>query len=125
MSKKTQTRLDIIYKAIGDGLSQKDAAILAGIDESTLYIWKKDDQSFSSQIEQKEIEYKQRHIENIKKASDKNWQASAWWLERKHKKEFAQKIENENDLNITIKTTNYGDNNSPQLPASEVPRELI
>lgn len=125
MSKKTPERLEIIYKCISDGLSQKDAAVMAGISEDTFSLWKRDDSDFSENIMKKEIQHKQRHIENIKKASDKSWQASAWWLERKHKKEFAQKIENENDLNITIKTTNYGDNNPPQLPAPKVSGELI
>lgn len=89
--KATPKTLSIVLDAIAQGLTQRDASALAGISEDTLSLWKRQDSDFSEQIRQKEIECKLGHIKNIKEASKKSWQASAWWLERKYKDEFALK----------------------------------
>lgn len=109
--KATQKTIKIILDAIAEGLTQRESAVLAGISEDTLSLWKKKDSDFSEQIRQKQIECKLGHIRNIKKASDKSWQASAWWLERKYKDEFSLKTkvdlevnENLNQLSERIKT---------------------
>lgn len=93
--KATPTTIKIILDAIADGLTQRDASTLAGISEDTLCLWKRDNSDFSEQIRQKEIECKRKHIKNIERASEKSWQASAWWLERKYKAEFSQRIESQ------------------------------
>jgi len=87
--KATEKTLRIIFGAIRDGLTQRDAATLAGISEDTLSLWKRDSE-FSEQIRQKEIECKRRHIRNIQNAGERSWQASAWWLERKYRTEFGK-----------------------------------
>ncbi len=89
-NKATVQTLEKILSAISQGLTQRDAATLAGISEDTLSLWKRDS-DFSEQIRQKEIEYKLSHIENITVASKKSWQASAWILERKFKDEYSLK----------------------------------
>ncbi|HEY0908428.1 MAG TPA: hypothetical protein VGE35_03720 [Candidatus Paceibacterota bacterium] len=89
--KATPDTIKIILDAIAEGLTQRDASVLAGISEDTLSLWKRQNSEFSEQIRQKEIECKRKHIRNIEKASEKSWQASAWWLERKYKDEFALK----------------------------------
>ena len=83
-NKATAKTIDLILSFIAEGLTQREASILAGISEDTFSLWKKDS-DFSEQIRQKQIECKLGHIRNIKKASEKSWQASAWWLERKQK----------------------------------------
>lgn len=93
--KATPNTIKIILDAIADGLTQRDASILAGISEDTLSLWKRENSDFSEQIRQKEIECKRKHIKNIERASEKSWQASAWWLERKYKTEFSQRIESQ------------------------------
>lgn len=101
-SKATQKTIETILSAIGEGLSQREASILAGISEDTLSLWKKDS-DFSEQIRQKQIECKLAHIRNIKKASEKSWQASAWWLERKYKDEFSLKTKMDVEVNEGLK----------------------
>ena len=96
--KATQKTINIILDAISEGLTQRESAILAGISEDTLSLWKKDS-DFSEQIRQKQIECKLGHIRNIKKASEKSWHASAWWLERKHKEEFSLKTKMDLEVN--------------------------
>lgn len=95
-NKATAKTIDVILNAISEGLSQREASALAGISEDTLSLWKKDSE-FSEQIRQKQIENKLRHIKIINKASERHWQASAWWLERKYKEEFS--LKNKLDIN--------------------------
>lgn len=100
-NKATQKTIEIILNAIAEGLTQRESAILAGISEDTLSLWKKDS-DFSEQIRQKQIECKLGHIRNIKKASEKSWHASAWWLERKHKEEFSLKTKMDLEVNESL-----------------------
>lgn len=101
-TKATPKTIEIILTAIADGLTQREASILAGISEDTLSLWKKKDSDFSEQIRQKEIECKLYHIKNIKKASEKSWTASAWWLERKYKDEFSRNSKLDLQVNETL-----------------------
>lgn len=101
-TKATQKTIKIILDAISEGLTQRESAVLAGISEDTLSLWKKKDSDFSEQIRQKQIECKLGHIRNIKKASEKSWQASAWWLERKHKEEFSLKTKLDLEVNESL-----------------------
>ena len=87
--KMTPERVQIILEAIGNGMTQRDASLLACISEDTLCLWKRNNSEFSEQMGQKLIEYKQKLMKNIEKASDKDWRASAWLLERKFKKDFS------------------------------------
>lgn len=100
--KATPKTINIILTAIGEGLTQREASILACISEDTLSLWKRQDSDFSEQIRQKEIECKLAHIRNIKKASEKSWQASAWWLERKYKEEFSLKSKFDVQVNESL-----------------------
>ncbi len=100
-NKATQKTTKIIFEAIGQGLTQREAAVLAGISEDTLSLWKRDS-DFSEQIRQKQIENKLRHINVINEASKKYWTASAWWLERKYKEEFSLKTKLDVDTNIKL-----------------------
>lgn len=89
-TKATPKTISIILSAISEGLTQREASALAGISEDTLSLWKQDS-DFSEQIRQKQIENKLRHIKVINKASERDWKASAWLLERKYKEEFSLK----------------------------------
>ena len=80
-----------ICKYLRAGNTQRDSSKLAGISEETYYTWKKTHPEFSEVIEKAELECKARNIAIIQRADEKQWQASAWWLERKHNDEFALK----------------------------------
>jgi len=90
--KYTPAVVKIVLDAIAEGLSQKDASILAGIDQDTLSHWKKQYSEFADKLLQKEIEFKGQNIKLIQRAAkDGSWQAAAWLLERKYTEEFALK----------------------------------
>lgn len=105
-----------LCKYISNGLSQKDSCCLCDIDESTFYIWKKKAEGqtkglyfeFIQSLKKATARHKAWHISNIRKASEKNWTASAWILERKYFKEFGRKQALEHmgkdgeDINIKV-----------------------
>src|SRR2546421_10078481 len=80
-----------ICKAVREGSSQKDAAILAGIAEATFYEWKNTKPEFAKPLEKAELECKNRNIKIIQKAAITTWQAAAWLLERRYFSEYALK----------------------------------
>lgn len=106
-NKATQKTIDIILKAISEGLTQRDASKLAGISEDTLSLWKKDS-DFSEQMRQKEIEYKLSLIRTINKEATTNWKAGAWILEHKYRDEYATNTNNKIDLETTERLQELG-----------------
>jgi len=76
---------------------QKDAAILAGITETTFHEWIKDKRKpeFAKSIKRAQAIFKRNRIGRIKKAGKKGtWQADAWLLERLYRDEFSPRQEN-------------------------------
>ena len=78
-----------ICQYIEAGNSNKDAAALVGITETTFYEWVKKPE-FSKSIKKAELRCKARNIAIIQKAASTTWQAAAWWLERKYANEYAR-----------------------------------
>lgn len=86
-----------ISKAICDhvamGVSQRDAAALEDIRESTFYQWVKDHPEFSEALEKARLRCKARNIKIIQKAAITKWTAAAWHLERNYPQEFALRLQ--------------------------------
>lgn len=103
-----------ICKYIRGGNTARDACLLCDICEDTYYNWIKIHPDFAEAIKKAEQECKNRHIqtlqlvargefeEKLNKTTGKmevvwkyrpNWYASAWWLERKYKDEFGQRVD--------------------------------
>lgn len=87
-----------------------------GISEATYYSYinqgKEDEKNgkesifleFLKSIKKAEAEAEMRHIQNIlKTATEGNWTASAWYLERKHKNRWSLKQEIEHTGSQTIR----------------------
>ncbi len=83
--KLTPERSQVILEALENGMTQRDASMLAGISEDTLCLWKRTNSDFSEQMGQSVIKYKRKLMDIITKASEKDWKACAWLLERKYK----------------------------------------
>ena len=88
-----------LIKYIEAGNYQKTACEAVGISEETLNQWKKKPE-FSELIKKAEAKAIIRNLTIIQLAAKKNWQAAAWFLERKDYKEWGKKdliggIENE------------------------------
>lgn len=78
------------------GLSNRDAALLIGINEDTFYEWIKKPE-VSEKLKRAQAKFKEEHLKiiiaNSKKMGPNNWQSSGWLLERKFKDEFGQRQE--------------------------------
>lgn len=70
--------------ALKAGNTRTNAAKLAGIHYATLKRWCNLSAPFCAALEKAEAEAEQKYVRNITSAASKgNWQAAAWWLERR------------------------------------------
>lgn len=94
-----------IVKDIVAGNTFETAATRAGISYGTFALWMRKGRrrnpdkkhvKFFKAIKKAEADAIARNVAIIKRASIKTWTAAAWWLERRHYKDFGQKQTNEN-----------------------------
>ena len=95
MAKYNDKTVDEICKYLEDGMPQKDAARLSGIDESTFYDWMKDKPSFPSRVEASLSKYKEKLVNIINVNSVKDGKLALEILARRFPEEFSstQKVE--------------------------------
>ena len=79
------------------GMSQTRVARLLQIPESTFSkLLKRDEEAVQVLLSSKEKGVK-KHLANIARHSEKQWLASAWWLDRTQQGEFSQKTNRTGD----------------------------
>lgn len=116
-TKLTENTIKKLETALKIGLSQKKAAVYAGITERTFYLWQKkykeiekecngdpdniknaDDLDlfhFFQSIKKAKIDGELNHLGVITKAADNGvWQASAWFMERSNPEEWGRREKN-------------------------------
>lgn len=82
--KYSPERAELIVRAIKQGNTLTNAAKMGGIHYETLKDWRGRYQEFSAAVEKAEAEAESLHVNAIVSAGvSGNWQASAWWLERR------------------------------------------
>jgi transposase len=80
----TAERATAIAAALAAGNTRKVAAATGGISEDTFARWLKRYADFAEAIKSAEAEAQASHVANITQAgASGQWQASAWWLERR------------------------------------------
>ena len=82
------------------GCSFKDACAMEGISYETFRTWQSEKSVFSVAIKKAEVECKVARIQTVLKASDKSWQAAAWWLERRYGDEYGRIVKEEKPTNV-------------------------
>lgn len=82
-----------VLGAVASGLNVKDACAVAGISRQTLYNHIESDSDFAQEFEKAQVGFKLSHLRNVASASQNDWRASAWILERKFKDEFSLRQE--------------------------------
>ena len=112
--KYSKKLINNICEHIKTGLSNKDACQLEDISESEFYLWlsdgdrnplsDKEKSEFSESIKKARVWRIQQLLGRIFKASDKAWQAAAWYLERTEPEEFSVKYKMEHSGTIDGKT---------------------
>lgn len=94
----TEGEWELLLSLISAGLTDKDACSASGISRETFYKRVREESDFSDTVKKASVKFKLEHIKNITDAAAKgNWQASAWILERKFKREYS-KVEYQEQL---------------------------
>lgn len=92
--KQKRKVLSTIYKHLREGATIKDACILSHVTSETLYQWIKKHPDISDKIDESIHSCKRRNELVVQRAAVAgDWKAASWWLERKHKTEFAARQE--------------------------------
>jgi len=96
-----------VLSAVAGGLNVQDACAVVGISKQTLYNHINADPDFATEFEKAQVSFKLSHLRNVANASQNDWRASAWILERKFKDEFSLRQEmvgkDGNDLNFQVR----------------------
>ncbi|TCD47024.1 hypothetical protein [Chlorobium sp. N1] len=101
--KLNRMQIDVILKGIAGGLDREDACRKAGIDRASLSEWlrcgaedagsgrRSLNRELFERIAEAEVECEAWHLRNISSAADRDWKASAWFLERTRRERYARR----------------------------------
>jgi len=81
-SRYTPELAGLIVEAVKAGLTYRDAALVAGINEHTLQRWLKRYTNFAQQIAQARAERSRLWLEKLRDAGERDWRAYAELLDR-------------------------------------------
>lgn len=103
-SKLTEPRIEAALKALEHGCTRRAAAGAAGVGHATFYRWLEDG-TFRDAVEKAEAKAEAAYTAAVANAIPKSWQAAAWWLERRHHDDYAQrsKVEMKVDLQAEVR----------------------
>jgi hypothetical protein len=101
---------EVALKAIRSGLTQRDASILIGVDETTFCRWVRKGAAaksgryyqFVQGLTHARIEGKQELVDGIREAGRKDWRARAWLLERQHAAEYSRQVMVQGQLQLDV-----------------------
>ena len=101
-TKKTPERMQAVIDNIRDGQPITRAARLAGLNPATVHRWREEDEEFDDAVEEA-LEFQIAVLtRKVDQASDTDWKAAAWRLERLRPDEFGAKKE----LQVTATQSN-------------------
>lgn len=103
-TKYTPETVAALVNALEIGHTQRDACVLANISVDTFHTWLKDPKKseFSEAIKKASLKAKDQAIKTIRKAFGSHWTAAAWYLERKHRDEFAIRTVTDGNVQHTL-----------------------
>lgn len=90
-TKYTPERREKLLTALRDGNTHRAACAQGCIDQGTFIDWQRRYPDFANAVKRAEAEAELKHVANITKASETNWTASAWWLERRFPDDWGRK----------------------------------
>ena len=96
MTKLNEETINELATCISEGMTNKDACIVAGVAESTFYGWLNQpsnemEKSLAQQIDRARVVRKMKLLQTIFNAAENGvWQAAAWYLERAYPEEFGK-----------------------------------
>ena len=90
-TKRTEETRKILLDAIEMGLSDKAACELATVGQDFFYIWIRDSEEFSEDVQRARGVFKQTLHARIARAAQDDWKAGAWLLARRYSDEYAER----------------------------------
>lgn len=108
-SKLTEPRVEAILRAIEHGCTREAAAGAGGISRMTLYRWIENDGTFRDEVEKAEARAEAAMTFSVAAAVPKNWQAAAWWLERRRYQHYARRDQLDVRLDIKAEVAKLAD----------------
>jgi hypothetical protein len=107
--KLTQGLVDSICGAIATGSTQRDAAVLNGVDEQSFYNWMANGRGGSgrriervlvAEVDKAWARRKQMRVSRIQAHGEKDWRADAFLLEREFPDEYGPRTRTTVDANV-------------------------
>jgi len=89
-SKMTTPRIEAALNALKMGCTRRAAAGAAGVTATTFYRWL-EDTTFRDEVEKAELMAEATYTAAVANAVPTNWQAAAWWLERRKYADYARR----------------------------------
>ena len=122
-SKRTPEREARLLSALSAGNTRLHACRYAGISDETFANWQRRYLDFLDAVKKAEADAIVRHVANIAKAAqDGQWQASAWWLERRYPAEYGRRFDPESASLTAMQVTVVFDHaNSEQSTTLSLP----
>ncbi len=90
-SKFTPERAQAVLLALEGGCTRHAAAGAADVHYSTLVRWIGEHAEFRAEVEKAEDRAEARFTAAVLQAVPDNWQAAAWWLERRKHQDYARR----------------------------------
>lgn len=90
-SKFTPERVEAILLALEGGCTRHAAAGAADVHYATMARWVADNAEFRAQVEKAEDRAEAHFTAAVLQAVPTNWQAAAWWLERRKFRDYARR----------------------------------
>lgn len=102
-SKLTEPRIEAALDGLRHGMTRTAAAGAAKVTRATFYRWL-DDETFRDEVEKAEAQAEAAYTTVIAGSVSKNWQAAAWWLERRRHQDYGRRdsVEMKIDLRTEI-----------------------
>lgn len=84
-------REQAILNSLRIGNTRRASAAAAGISHETFYRWLRASVTFSDAVEKAEADAETRFLAQVAQAAKTNWQAAAWWLERRKHEDYGRR----------------------------------
>lgn len=98
-SKMSEARVLAALTALEHGCTRRAAAGAADVGHATFYRWL-EDETFRDAVEKAEAKAEAAYTMSVAAAVAKNWQAAAWWLERRRNEDYARREKVEMSIDI-------------------------
>ncbi len=121
-NKMKELKKKMLNDYLRQGMSKKDAAVMSGISEATLYRWLQEDESFESRVEASILEYKHTLVKNVNISAEKDGRLALEVLKRRYPKEWGENTEIHDSYEMERKKVSellqaiYDSNDEEELP---------